>query len=141
MKFSKTNNIAKTAFVYLFFANGFAFAQSNNSTNADPIGFPDINKKGQTVDNKTKNINGIGIMSDNSGLSTNPIYIINGERIENLNAINPNKIKAITVYKGKKAIELYGDEAKNGVIVIEADKDYLKKSEKDLSRDDEILAI
>ncbi len=141
MKFSRTNNIAKTAIVYLFFANGFAFAQSNNSTNADPIGFPDINKKGQTVDNKTKNINGIGIMSNNSGLSTNPIYIINGERIENLNAINPNKIKAITVYKGKKAIELYGEEAKNGVIVIEADKDYLKKADKDVSRDDEILAI
>ncbi|MFD1614799.1 M56 family metallopeptidase [Gelatiniphilus marinus] len=39
---------------------------------------------------------------------------------EDLNAINPNEIESITILKDKKATALYGDKAKNGVVIIES---------------------
>lgn len=143
MKVSKISIITKSAIIFLLIINGFVSAQSNDIRNADPIGFPNINKKSQPDGNKIQKIYGIGLNSNStiSRISTNPIYIVNGKRIENLNAINADKIKSITVYKDKKATEIYGEEAKNGVIVIEAEKDYqLKVQPKDPNRP-EILAI
>ena len=132
MKVSKISIISKSSIIFLLIVSGFTSAQNNDIKNADPIGFPNINKKSQPDGNKIRKI---------SGISTNPIYIVNGKRIKNLNAINPDKIKSMNLYKDKKAIELYGEEAKNGVIVIEAEKDYLLKVQpKDPNRP-EILAI
>lgn len=46
---------------------------------------------------------------------------------EELNKLNPNDIESITVLKDKSAVNLYGEEGKNGVVIIK-----LKKSEKEL---------
>ena len=50
-----------------------------------------------------------------------PLFVIDGEIVPyfKLKTINPNKIDAISIYKGEKAIALYGPEnGKNGVVVI-----------------------
>lgn len=49
-----------------------------------------------------------------------PLYIFNGVKISNeeIGKINPNNIADITVIKDKSAVELYGKEGEDGVIII-----------------------
>ncbi len=49
-----------------------------------------------------------------------PLYIYAGIEItkEQLNSITPDNIASINVLKGEKAIAVYGDKGKNGVIII-----------------------
>ncbi len=53
-----------------------------------------------------------------------PLFIVNGKEIEDgkLDDINPDKIKHISVLKGKAATKEYGEKAKDGVILIETKK-------------------
>jgi TonB family protein len=48
-----------------------------------------------------------------------PLYILEGKEYDKLPDIAPDDIKSIDVLKGEKAVEKYGEKAKNGVIVIE----------------------
>jgi bla regulator protein BlaR1 len=66
------------------------------------------------------------------GISADPLYILNGERIDHLDLgeINPNNIKAITVLKDASALALYGEAAENGVIIIDCPKCNVKKLKK-----------
>ena len=60
-------------------------------------------------------IRGSGNINDNS-----PIYIVNGKKVSSqLNRIDPNNIKEISVIKGQAAVALWGEEARNGAVVIE----------------------
>ncbi|MBS2101295.1 hypothetical protein, partial [Carboxylicivirga linearis] len=70
---------------------------------------------------------GYGKMADNSlKISTgkasggNPIFVLNGKEIskEEFGAIEKDKIESVSVLKDESAKELYGDKAKNGVIVV-----------------------
>ncbi|HMD01202.1 MAG TPA: N-acetylmuramoyl-L-alanine amidase, partial [Ferruginibacter sp.] len=49
-----------------------------------------------------------------------PLYVINKEvsTKQKVNAINPNDIESINVLKGPEATKLYGDNGKNGVIMV-----------------------
>jgi TonB-dependent SusC/RagA subfamily outer membrane receptor len=47
-----------------------------------------------------------------------PLYIVDGKRVKNLDDIDPNTIEKIEVLKGESAIEKYGNKGKNGVIVV-----------------------
>jgi TonB family protein len=49
-----------------------------------------------------------------------PLYIVDGKTIDNLNiaSIDPNTIESINVYKDAKATALYGSKGANGVIII-----------------------
>lgn len=51
---------------------------------------------------------------------TEPLFYLNDKRItkELLKDLLPDEIESISVIKGKQAIELYGEEAKKGVILI-----------------------
>jgi len=53
-----------------------------------------------------------------------PLMIVDGKEIEggSLEDIDPETIETVNVYKGDKAIEKYGDKAKNGVVVIKTKK-------------------
>jgi hypothetical protein len=53
-----------------------------------------------------------------------PLMIVDGKEVEggSLEDINPDDIETVNVYKGDKAIEKYGDKAKNGVVVIKTKK-------------------
>jgi hypothetical protein len=58
------------------------------------------------------------------GLDTqmNPLYILDGKEVLNLDGVNPNTIESITVLKKRSDeelyITLYGKKALNGVVVI-----------------------
>ena len=78
-------------------------------------------------------IRGIGsLATGGSGISNNPIYIIDGVRMNAgtiglgtggtvasfLSGLDPNEIQDIEIVKGPSAATLYGTDAANGVIVI-----------------------
>ena len=63
---------------------------------------------------------------DGPEASNQPLYLIldKGEKrkVDKLQDIDPNDIKSIVVIKGENAIETYGEEGKNGVVIIELKK-------------------
>jgi TonB-linked SusC/RagA family outer membrane protein len=78
-------------------------------------------------------IRGIGSLATaGSGISNNPIYVIDGVRVVQnnvsfgftgtnaslINDIDPNEIEDVEIVKGPSAATLYGTDAANGVIVI-----------------------
>lgn len=48
----------------------------------------------------------------------NPLYIVDGKEMDNLDALDPKLIESITVLKDVSAIDLYGAKAKNGAVII-----------------------
>jgi outer membrane receptor protein involved in Fe transport len=58
------------------------------------------------------------------GLDTqmNPLYVLDGKEVANLNNVNPENIESVTVLKQKSNedlyVTLYGKKALNGVVVI-----------------------
>ncbi len=63
----------------------------------------------------------IGQVSKNSEqIPGNPIYILNGEKTkkEIINLIDPNLIESVNVLKGESAVSLYGEDAKDGAVII-----------------------
>lgn len=65
----------------------------------------------------------------------NPLYIINGTEADPgiFGKIDPGKIESIQVFKGDKAISLFGGKAANGAIVI-VTKDISKKEKRKLQK-------
>ena len=47
-----------------------------------------------------------------------PIYVLDGERVEEIESIDPKNIESISVLKNESSIAKYGEEGKNGVIEI-----------------------
>ena len=64
-----------------------------------------------------------------NGSSENPIVIVDGKKITyyEMQQINPDEIDNISVLKDETAIEVYGEAAKKGVIVIQT-KEYVKNN-------------
>ncbi|QNL49615.1 SusC/RagA family TonB-linked outer membrane protein [Olivibacter sp. SDN3] len=60
-------------------------------------------------------------LSRNAG-ANDPIYVVDGIPVPDINRINPNDIANITVLKGANAAALYGSEGVNGAIMIETKK-------------------
>lgn len=62
--------------------------------------------------------------------SSQPLFVVNGVRVYNIDYLNPVEVKSIKLLKGSSA-NIYGNEGANGVIVIDlqgaADKNNLKK--------------
>ncbi|MBX2967593.1 MAG: TonB-dependent receptor plug domain-containing protein [Cyclobacteriaceae bacterium] len=58
-----------------------------------------------------------------------PLYVLDGKIIqqEDVEKIDPKNIESIEVLKDEKATNQYGDEGKNGVIVITSKKPPMKK--------------
>ncbi|MGF1586263.1 MAG: M56 family metallopeptidase [Bacteroidales bacterium] len=54
-----------------------------------------------------------------------PLYIVDGVTIENFDhyKIDPDVIESISVLKDKSATELYGEKAKNGVVIIKTKRE------------------
>jgi TonB-linked SusC/RagA family outer membrane protein len=62
-------------------------------------------------------VNGMPIISDNSGAATNTTGF-NADRGDGISSINPDDIESIEVLKSGAAAALYGSQAANGVILI-----------------------
>ena len=62
--------------------------------------------------------------------SSQPLFVVNGVRVNSIDNINPLEVKSIKLLKGSAA-NIYGNDGANGVIVIDlqssADKNNQKK--------------
>jgi len=69
-------------------------------------------------------------------LSKEVLYVVNGEKIENkdIKFLNPNTIQSITVLKDASSVALYGEQGKNGVILITTKAEKTKSSTSDQNR-------
>lgn len=56
-----------------------------------------------------------------------PLYLVDGKEISKteFDKIDPNSIESISVWKGQRAIDKYGDRGKDGVVEIILKKNYL----------------
>jgi TonB family protein len=54
------------------------------------------------------------------GLEKSPLFIVDGIEVENFShtSLNPEDIESISVLKDSTATEIYGEKAKNGVVII-----------------------
>ena len=118
----------KFVFVILLFCFGIFSAQV--------IGTKAI--EGPNENSKLKNTKGLNITSVeknqticlccNKEVKNKPMIIIEGLRIsyENFSEIDTGTIESMEVVKNEKAVELYGEDAKNGLIIIKTKKEYSK---------------
>ena len=69
---------------------------------------------------KQKSIKAKSVTLDTEGIPGDPIYILNGERSkkEIISLIDKNLIESVTVLKGESAVSMYGEEAKDGAVII-----------------------
>ncbi len=84
----------------------------------------------------------IRIVRDGSVKVVDPLVIVDGVRVEDINTIDPNSIKSFQVLKDEDAIKLYGEDGKNGVIVISTKdraKDQLRYTVDDIEVSKEIF--
>lgn len=58
-------------------------------------------------------VRGLGTVNDN-----NPLYVIDGQFMENINSLNPSDIERMEVLKDASACAIYGSRGSNGVILI-----------------------
>ena len=63
----------------------------------------------------------VSIKPRQSKTNAHPLYIIDGKDVDNLN-IDPKSIESISILKDQSAIALYGEKAKNGVVLISLKK-------------------
>lgn len=76
------------------------------------------------IDTKEGNTNssqkiGTTIKWNGAATKTNdPLYIVDDEVVDNISTITQDKIKHITILRDASAFALYGDKAKNGVIIM-----------------------
>ena len=52
--------------------------------------------------------------------NSTPLFIIDGKEISSssINAISPDQIDSMSIVKGESALKIYGEKAKNGVVII-----------------------
>lgn len=68
---------------------------------------------GQPGANAVVRIRGLGTVNDN-----NPLYVVDGQFMDNINSLNPSDIDRIEVLKDASATAIYGSRGSNGVILI-----------------------
>lgn len=67
---------------------------------------------------KQQQIQTVTLHLDNTSVKKEPLYILDGVEIANLEDIDENIIDHVSVYNGASATNLYGDRAANGLVVI-----------------------
>ncbi len=60
------------------------------------------------------------VISDKSKEKTKPLYYLDGEEVAEgiLTKIDPSTIESVSVLKDKSAVAIYGERARDGVIII-----------------------
>lgn len=68
-----------------------------------------------------ENIKRLALNDTSTNGSIDPIYYVDGKRVtkKKMENLNPDTIDNVSLIKGKSALKLYGNDAVNGVIVIE----------------------
>lgn len=73
---------------------------------------------GAPMGNNRVVIRGMGTIN----ASSNPLYVVDGVVMENIDVMNPNDIKSIEVLKDASATAIYGARGANGVILISTER-------------------
>ena len=83
-----------------------------------------------------------GMLSSIKG-NKDPIYVFNGKKItkKELEKISTTSIKSITVLKGKEAVKLHGENAKDGVVIITSKLKSSPKEKFNLNKDKALYII
>lgn len=68
---------------------------------------------GQPGEDAVVRVRGLGTVNDNS-----PLYVVDGQFMDNISSINPADIDRIEVLKDASATAIYGSRGSNGVILI-----------------------
>lgn len=68
---------------------------------------------GQPGSDAVIRVRGLGTVNDN-----NPLYVVDGQFLDNISTINPSDIDHIEVLKDASACAIYGSKGSNGVILI-----------------------
>lgn len=63
---------------------------------------------------------GLNISKLNS--SNTPLYLVDGKKTDSIQQIDPHEIASISVLKDKSATEIYGEDGKNGIVLITTKK-------------------
>lgn len=58
-------------------------------------------------------IRGLGTVNDN-----NPLYVVDGQFMDNINSLNPSDIDRIEILKDASSLAIYGSRGSNGVIIV-----------------------
>lgn len=68
---------------------------------------------GQPGSDAVVRVRGLGTVNDN-----NPLYVVDGQFMDNISSVNPSDIERIEVLKDASASAIYGSRGSNGVILI-----------------------
>ncbi len=88
-----------------------------------------IVSSGEPGGSPTVRIRGIGSYPGDFGTSanSNPLYVVDGMFVDNIDFLNPTDIKSISVLKDASAAAIYGVRAANGVVLVETKSGTLNK--------------
>tara|TARA_R110002096_G_scaffold234356_11_gene424419 strand:- start:2787 stop:5879 length:3093 start_codon:yes stop_codon:yes gene_type:complete len=72
-----------------------------------------------------------GVSTFNSG--TEPLYVVDGQQVENIDNIDPSDIASIEVLKDGASAAIYGSQSANGVVIVKTKKGKSGKSALDIN--------
>jgi len=72
---------------------------------------------GQPGSSAVVRIRGLGTVNDN-----NPLYVVDGQFMDDINSLNPADIERIEILKDASALAIYGSRGSNGVIIVSTKK-------------------
>ncbi|WP_338373332.1 SusC/RagA family TonB-linked outer membrane protein [Dysgonomonas capnocytophagoides] len=91
----------------------FAVSNASNLLVGKAAGVYVAASSGQPGSNAVVRVRGFGTVNDN-----NPLYVVDGQFLENINTLNPSDIERMEVLKDASATAIYGSRGSNGVILI-----------------------
>lgn len=108
--------------------------QSDENGKVDNVVSDTVDMKGSVGDNlELKPASSKGLKVRTLGKQDKqPIYVVDGEIVENIESIKPDDIESISVLKDASSVAMYGEKGENGVILISTkkkNKDVLGKIE------------
>jgi len=73
-----------------------------------------VTNSGEAGASPTVRLRGVATVNAN----TNPLYVVDGMFIDNIDFINPNDITSIEVLKDPSSLAIFGVQGANGVIIV-----------------------
>lgn len=92
---------------------GYATSNVSNLIAGKAAGVYVSTASGQPGEDAVVRVRGLGTVNDNS-----PLYVVDGQFMDNISSINPVDIDRIEVLKDASATAIYGSRGSNGVILI-----------------------
>lgn len=91
----------------------YAVSNVSNLLTGKAAGVYVASSSGQPGDDAVVRVRGLGTVNDN-----NPLYVVDGQFMDNIGSINPSDIERIEILKDASACSIYGSRGSNGVILI-----------------------